>query len=519
MKRRDFLLLGASFLFFTQGAAAQFSGGCGGGSGFCASGVAAPTYYINSSTGNDSNNGRSLATAWQTVGKVNAAVLVPGDVVAFCGGQSFAATLTVPASGSVLARIVFTSYGIGRATLAPASGNAIDAIDKECLTFDNIDFAPVSGNIFYLSAHTVMRHNVTVQNFTGSSGAGGFIGGDDDTGAWTNVLVQNFVIHNQVHEGLGSYAWHPYLHSNINVLNGVVHDCGTSGVYLGDVTGGTVVGVIAYNNGAAASTQGPVGIWAYESDTIIISSCESYNNVHGSSSDGGGFDLDGGCQNCIIEYCYSHGNDGAGYLLYNYGSLTWNNNTVRFCISENDGSNPSHAYEGVTIDTAGPSCLNAKVYNNAIYNTLASVYAIAVRDGTATGYIANNIIYSAGSSAGILQVTGNNASLLFRGNDYYSTGTFAISWNGVGYASFSAWQAATGQEKISGVNVGLNANPTLVSPGGGTSASYRLLAGSPAIGTGLDLNAQFSINPGSQDFYGNALSNPFSIGAYAGAGV
>jgi hypothetical protein len=50
--------------------------------------------------------------------------------------------------------------------------------------------------------------------------------------------------------------------------------------------------------------------------------------------------------------------------------------------------------------------------------------------------------------------------------------------------------------------------------------AYQLISGSPMIGAGLDLNAQFSINTGTQDYYGNA--NPRSgvnpIGAYGGPG-
>ena len=55
--------------------------------------------------------------------------------------------------------------------------------------------------------------------------------------------------------------------------------------------------------------------------------------------DGDGFDLDGGVTNSVIQYCYSHDNDGPGLMLYGYtdaGVATWNNNTIRYCVSQND---------------------------------------------------------------------------------------------------------------------------------------------------------------------------------------
>src|SRR5579859_3859203 len=45
--------------------------------------ASATTYYVSASTGNDANAGTSAVAAWQTVSKVNAAVLQAGDSVLF----------------------------------------------------------------------------------------------------------------------------------------------------------------------------------------------------------------------------------------------------------------------------------------------------------------------------------------------------------------------------------------------------------------------------------------------------
>jgi hypothetical protein len=128
---------------------------------------------------------------------------------------------------------------------------------------------------------------------------------------------------------------------------------------------------------------------------------------------------------------------------------------------------------------------------------------------TSAGTIANNI-FGAFNGAGLMNIS-NVTSRDFRGNCYYTYGTpFSIIWNGTTYTSFASWQAATSQEKIVGVNVGITSNPQIYVPGGGWAnggyvpanlKAYNLQAGS-LIGGGLDLNALFGIAPGSTDYFG-----------------
>ena len=55
----------------------------------------------------------------------------------------------------------------------------------------------------------------------------------------------------------------------------------------------------------------------------------------------------------------------------------------------------------------------------------------------------------------------------------------------------------------------------------GLPAAYKLLSGSPMIGAGLNMLTQFSINPGTKDFYGTTIpvGGTFEIGAYEGPGA
>ena len=63
--------------------------------------------------------------------------------------------------------------------------------------------------------------------------------------------------------------------------------------------------------------NGPVGIWTWHADQVIIQFCVSHHN-RSTGVDGGGFDFDGGVTNSILQYNYSHDNHGSGYLICQY---------------------------------------------------------------------------------------------------------------------------------------------------------------------------------------------------------
>ena len=75
----------------------------------------ATTYYVSSSLGNDSNSGTSAGAAWQTVGKVNAQTLLPGDSVLLRRGDVWNESLVPGASGTAGNPITFDAYGTGPA--------------------------------------------------------------------------------------------------------------------------------------------------------------------------------------------------------------------------------------------------------------------------------------------------------------------------------------------------------------------------------------------------------------------
>lgn len=70
------------------------------------------SYYV-SPNGNDTHDGRSPATAWKTVAKVNGTALAPGDQVLFARGGEWRESLRASSSGAAGRPIVYGSYGTG----------------------------------------------------------------------------------------------------------------------------------------------------------------------------------------------------------------------------------------------------------------------------------------------------------------------------------------------------------------------------------------------------------------------
>lgn len=514
------------------------------------------TYYV-SNTGSDAANGTSTGTPWQTITKVNAGTYIAGDQILFNGGQTFTGSLlfSTNSSGTSGNPITIDSYGTGNATISSSAAHGIKILNTAGIIIQNLT---VQGNTttntfgIYASITTPANvtlnylkfHNLTVLNYDNGILLGGDATDNSHSG-FSNVEVSNCTVHDCINNGISSYA-NSYgtgyglltLLIQYNTIYNIVGVAATSsssgnGIVLGETNGATVQYNVVHDCGVNnTSGNGPVGVYTYDSANITIQFNEVYNQKTNSNADGGGFDIDGGVSNSAMQYNYSHNNYGPGYLFFSYNDglvTTWNNNVCRYNISQNDASHAPTAYAGITI-SASSTMTNAYCYNNSVYQNLSTgsdMGWLGTSIGTATGYVCNNIFLSEKGANLINTFSTNPSTFTITNNDYYNTGAFSIKWNGTTYSTFSAWQTATSEEKISGVNVAKTSNPLLISPaalinlGGYVPASltsFNLFAGSTMGGTGVNLSTQYSINPGTQDYYGNAIPNSsgnYDIGASA----
>jgi hypothetical protein len=148
----------------------------------------------------------------------------------------------------------------------------------------------------------------------------------------------------------------------------------------------------------------------------------------------------------------------------------------------------------------------------------------------------NNIFQVSGSgSAAPLSLVHVPATFLpqnpvFTGNLYWSSGgTFKITY-GNSYSSLSAFRA-TGNEKLNGNGLGVEADPLLTGTSNAAALLYpkennslnqfQLVSNSPAKDAGLDLFKEMGLTVGARDFWGSSIpaGTKFDIGAHEFGGV
>lgn len=77
-------------------------------------------YYVDTA-GNDSNNGLSPETAWETITKVNSSSYVPGNKILFKSGQTWRGSINPSTSGKDGKYITYGSYGTGAKPMISAN--------------------------------------------------------------------------------------------------------------------------------------------------------------------------------------------------------------------------------------------------------------------------------------------------------------------------------------------------------------------------------------------------------------
>jgi hypothetical protein len=511
----------------------------------------ATDYYV-SPSGLDRNAGTSNSP-WQSIAKVNSTGLRAGDRVLFEGGQTFTGKLSLSASeiGTAASPIVITSFGSGRATINAGSGDGLSAYNTAGYRIANLNFVGAgstvntgNGIVFYTDlAGNVKLDYLQIDNVDISGFGGGaiIVGSYNGTTGFQNVSITYAVIHDNTN-GISTWGFastSATAYSNRNFYLGhctVYNNMGApgksvssgSGIVISDVDGGKIERSVAYNNGTlSTSNGGPVGIWAYNSNSVVIQYNESYSNHTASVTDGGGFDLDGGMTNSVLQYNYSHDNDGPGFLYAQYtNARPFSGNVIRYNISQNDARKNSAG--AIRVWNGGSGIQNSDIYGNTIFvapTTNGYPPALLIDTPTSNVHIRNNIFLTTGGLP-VTEIASGQAVMLLQGNDYWSSGAqFSMSWAGQNYDSLIDWKTASGQENVNGAATGLNVDPKLSgvgtagpinnSDGLSTLTSYKLLAGSPLIGRGVDLLSLMGVSPGPTDFWGGKIpgSSGYDVGA------
>lgn len=571
------------------------------------------TYYVDAHGGDDGNAGTSARTAWKTLDKVNSIVLNPGDAVLFARGRTFRGSLVIGQSGSAEAGAVrYGAYG---------RGNARPVIDAS----DIPDTAEVESHQAGILA--VDRSHVEIADLevTGAKTFGIFAGVGSDNGSISDITIRNCRVRGidgqvlspaDVQKGgivvcamwayreldgldTGNVLWNSKA-SAIRVERCIVEDIGGFGGIIVSAAGwgedaanrggdiriedstvartrgnGIVVmyandslirGCVAHDCGSTetpVSAGTPSGIWFYTCENSVIESCEVYNQKS-PGIDGGGFDLDTGCRNCTVQYCYAHDNQAYGILLYSGYESDWlpvafyanMGSVIRYNLLENNARGNGSTTEFVGTGDISINCYdgarwwgepyNGSIYGAQIYNntlvwnpaapapafcddfgtvgttgiSISAYYPEVWPEGTPKAGTANlclfrNNLIVTDSPAGTM-LNAQSEGFTFDNNLYFNrNGQASFRFGGVTYGDFAAYRAASGQDGAS-----LNTDPLFarnterVCGGAGVRPSRMpsarmLQPESPAVDAGAVM-----VQGPVRDILGNPVIRLPDIGAY-----
>ncbi len=490
--------------------------------------VPLPKAYYVSASGDDSNPG-TKEKPFRTIDKVNTINLEPGESILFEGGSTFSGTLILDSSdnGSVSKPVTISSYGNGNATINGATTMAIH-IRLEHFKLNNINAIGAgrkTGNttdgILIDSSRNGIIESVRVEGFQKS---GLHVYNSE------NIIVDKVYAADNGFSGIfasGLYARDgaillpgERLSKNITIRNCTATNNPGDPTNLTSHSGNGILVLstdkalidrcIASHNGKDMphNLTGPIGIWATASDSVIIQNSISHHNTS-KTLDGGGFGLDGGISNSIIQYCLSYENRASGYGLYQFkGASSWYNNILRYCVSINDARATNYGSLAIWNGPAqAKQFINAKVYNNIFYNSTNSTVLFIYPCFNENFTYNNNIFIGTGN---LIKGTMNKDKFL--GNVYWNTPGATITING--YPGLMEWANATGQEKSEDIIRGMQVDPLMKGPFLTDLTDPQLLqqlsnftleANSPLRNKGIDIQAMFGAPAPAFDFYGTRV--------------
>lgn len=478
-------------------------------------------YYVDGVGGLDTNDGLSAGTAWQTTAKVSGFAFSTNSaiVVQFKGGQTYA-DWTITQNRNAGNYFKVTSYGAGKATFAggPSTGSFYFT-DQGGIWFDNVIAAQLGWDTAAASGASSF---IRITNCTLSQGT--YFGGDSGTAGYSNVVISGNTF---TAGGVSTYGSSPAMAAGTRVqfafqiLNNTIDGAGAQlGIQIGGANGVTISGNTLTN------VKDYHGIWCYGTDnfTITGNTVSLTVNPAAHTADGNGIAADEDTTNGVIERNLTYNNMGAGFILSAFAQAGNANNgridtvKVRNNISINDCSGTVMVASFQLSSNTGLATVNAAVNNNTIYQSRPGKWCFATTQTPITARVSNNVFYTWGGASGAITTNGavNPSNCLFTGNCYYGKSN-AVLWNNVTYSGPDTWRTAIAtQEDLSGAPAYIMADPRLLGPGTTVAADYNVQAGSPVLGTGLNLTALFGIAMPTTDYFGNAISAPYNVGC-AGA--
>lgn len=406
----------------------------------------AQTFYLNSTTGSDSNDGLSPETAWKTLEKASQVQWNAGEKLLLCEGEEFFGKLEIRGNGTRENPIIVSSYSTGNhqkeKPLINGAGflAGIQIRNGGNIRISNIKITADGGSPREEEAKTV-RYGVLVeadepgiypnieiknleisnifaseninkdgQNPTSNMGFGIFVAMQKSDAVLKNIRIEDCKIEMTGHTGIRIFGFKDSYLDSVTILNNVLKNIGGPGMVPGICENVLVRGNVTDHTGSSIDPRMHArgsGIWPWTCKNVLIEK-NKFMHARG-KADSCGAHIDFNCSNVVVQYNLSLDNEGGFVEILGNDR----NCCYRYNISINDGfrvkgKNGAHqegkilwtsAYTGRGNKKEGP--YNSYIYNNTVFvkEDIRSCFSFTkTTDGI---LIANNIFYITGPTADV----------------------------------------------------------------------------------------------------------------------
>lgn len=500
------------------------------------------TYYVSSSTGDDSNNGTSELTPWKTLSKVSTVTFQPGDTIALKGGDVWTGEFVeLHGTGTATSPITLTSYGTGRPKLAyqgsAVKGNnlngwTIKGLKIEVLsdvTFTTWKENPPAIKIIYngegLYRDITIEDNVIYCESFDRGSRGILIEGQYSYNRHKE-LVQNITItKNEIYNigftAIQTAAWNAYegkhiltssMFYNVKINNNIVHDTFAGGIVLGNANHSEIKWNKVYNVGHYERGDilgGSAGIMPIMCSHIDIRFNDVYEvEDYNGGNDSAAIDLDWLCEYTNVMNNFVHDSDGGGVQTMSVINSKISSNKMKQktdLTNVGDGLVPLTDYSEYRDTLSGLN--HVEVSDNLIFVDTVTKSAISTKmlsggKWEGNSFIDNNIVLSAGASGVRAYNVGLNAGVDTINNNriysYYIPGEpgqpdklfFSAQKGGSIYSDFGNWKSATGYDSSSNLSEFETTSPSSITgltAGWSSSDNWITLSWNAATDSGSDI--------------------------------
>lgn len=446
-------------------------------------------YYIDATSGNDSNGGNLSSDAWQTVGKVNGETFNPADRILWNRGDEWRETFIPPSDGATGNYIIFDAYGSGPNPIFNGSDVMTTWTSYSSNTWQKTGVTTEPLQVFMddtrltegsdrdsLNDHEwVWASDVLyVRDETGDpDGSGVEIEASQRDKATTMTGRSYLRFENLRFCKANQDGFHFFNNASvpedIEVINCEIDTNRRENVHISGIDGIVFRGCDVHDctdehGFYLNSSQNPT-------DNITIEQCNIYNNnVHGIQlNPNAGYNITG----LIVRRNKIYDNSGKAVVdMCSTGALYYNN------LMYDNAAGAAAEQEQIFLTRNDPiEQTNATLYHNTIViPDNANVTGLRLNPTSTGNTIKNNIFYARGSFDKIFWALTNSTATLDN-NDYYASDfTGAWNWQGTGYNTLAAYVAAASQDANA-----IDDDPLFTAAG---SDDFTIPTGSPCKNTG-----------------------------------